>query len=42
MMKYMGFNTCRSDGDMWMRLAVDTSELGEMANDGLPKGERYY
>ena len=32
----------RDDGYVWMRVAVDTLELGETATYGLPAGKRYY
>ena len=41
-MRDMGFTPFRSDGDVWMRVAVDTLELGAMKNNGLTAGERYY
>ena len=39
MMIDLGSNTCISDGDVWMRVSVDTSELGETTDYGLPAGE---
>ena len=32
MMRDLGLNLCRSDGDVWMRLDVDTYYLGEKNN----------
>ena len=36
------FNPCISDGDEWIRVAVDTSELVATTADELPVGENYY
>ena len=42
LMRGLGFNTCRNDGNMWMRVAVDTSYLGATTDDGMSAGECYY
>ena len=41
-MRYIGLTPFRYDGDMWMRMEFDTSNLGSKTDDGLPEGERYY
>ena len=42
LMRGLGFNTCRNDRNMWMRVAVDTSYLGSTTDDGMSAGECYY
>ena len=34
----LGFTPCRSDGDVWTRKAVDTSNLRAITDVGLPVG----
>ena len=35
----LGFTPCRDDGDVWMRVSVDTSELVSTTHYGLPVSE---
>ena len=42
LIRYMGLTLCIYYGDVWMRVAVDTLELGAMSNDCMHAGERYY
>ena len=42
LMMDLEFTPCRADGYVWMRIAVDTLDLGETTDSGLPKGQRYY
>ena len=41
-MRDLGFTLCRAYGNVWMRVAVNTSDLGATADDGMPAGESYY
>ena len=38
----LGLTACRSGECVCTRVAFDTYEMGETANDGMPVGERYY
>ena len=38
----LGFTPCRANGDVWIRLYVNTLEYGSISDDGLFAGERYY
>ena len=40
-MRDLGFTPCRADGDLWMRVAVDTLEIVATTNNKMPEGERY-
>ena len=40
--KYLGFNLYKYYKDLWMRKAVDTSNIGATTEDSLPPGEFYY
>ena len=39
---HLVFTLCRSGGNLCMRVAVDTLELGETENERLPTGKRFY
>ena len=41
-MMELGFNTCSDDGDVWIRVAVNNSDIGATTDAGLPEGERYH
>ena len=42
LMREIGLNPCRANGYVWMRVAVNTSDLGATDDSGLPAVERYY
>ena len=42
LMMELGFNTCSDDGDVWIRVAVNNSDIGATTDAGLPEGERYH
>ena len=41
-MRDLGFTPCRDDGDVWMRVAVYTLEIGSMTDNGIPTCASYY